>query len=152
MVGALEEANTRETTLVHAVKRRLHQPAADPKILHLRVHGDRPQACDWGPLVEEVTANDRAIQFGDDAKEPWMRQQHCHEIRRHIHRGKVGGKIVFGGNGSKRLEADSTTRLCVCHILSSRVGLTIRTRATRPSGPPAAATSAGSSGRGPWRS
>jgi hypothetical protein len=53
---------------------------------------------------------------------------------------------VLGGNGSKRLEADSTTRfrisqtswpeaygrpgrLLVCHVLSSRLGRTIPTRA-----------------------
>ena len=74
MVGGLQESNAWKASVGRAVKRRPHETATDLSILHLRVHRDRPQPRDGRPLIKKIAADDDASQFGDDAKEPRMRE------------------------------------------------------------------------------
>src|SRR5260370_11059230 len=65
MIGCLEQPYPREGPQLYSVERILHKLTPDRTILHRGINRDWPEASYGRTLVDEVTADDRTVEFGD---------------------------------------------------------------------------------------
>src|SRR6516162_5935353 len=75
-----------------------HQCRADTVVLHARVDRDWAKPGDRRALVDEVTADHPAVDFGDDAVDSGVRGQPRQQGGRDGGIRVIGREIVFGGN------------------------------------------------------
>jgi len=69
----------------------LHQGRADAPILHCRIDGDGSQPDDWRTLIDEVAADNIAVEFGNDAVRAGTRASSRQQADRDIGIAERGG-------------------------------------------------------------
>jgi hypothetical protein len=83
----------------------LHQGGADAPILHCRIDGDGSQPDDWRTLIDEVAADNTAVEFGNDAVRG-TRASSRQQTDRDIGIAERGRKIVLRCDRREGLVAD----------------------------------------------
>src|SRR5262249_53525901 len=109
--GDLHQADARKAPFGGAVHHGLHELPPKRAIHHGRINRDRANAGDHRALVQEVAADDLAIQLSDHGVEPWMREQHGGHAGGDLHGGKVRREVMLISNGLEGLVEDSAALL-----------------------------------------
>ena len=114
MIGCLEQPYSREGPQLYSVERILHKLTPDRAILHRWINRDWPEASYGRTLVDEVTADDRAVEFGDYRIEARIGKQASQQPTRDFLRRKIWREIVLVGDCLKSVVTDLTTTLGIC--------------------------------------
>src|SRR2546428_9314152 len=78
VIRRMDEADPQTTPCRNTLKYVLHEVAANRAVLQGGIDGNRPETCDRGALVEEVTSHDAPIQLRNVRIKPGLRQPTGH--------------------------------------------------------------------------
>ena len=101
MVGGLHQAHARRPPLLGPLHDGGHELPADGGVLDGRVDGDRTDAGDRDPFVEEVGTDHLAVGLGDDGEDARMGQQARHQAGGYLDGREVAGGAVGGCDGGE---------------------------------------------------
>jgi hypothetical protein len=113
VVRRLEQAHAGEAPRCGAPQHVLHQPPADPLVLHLRIDGDRADPGDGRALVEEIAAHDPAAEFRHHCIEGGMGEQAGEQAGGRLRGREVAREAVPVRDRVERLVADPAAGLGV---------------------------------------
>ena len=109
MIGGLAQPHPGTPALGHPLECGLHELAPDRAVLDGGIDGDRPHPGDLRPLIEDITADEAAVQFGDDHVIARVGEPSRKVGDRPLGSGRVRRKPMVLRNGLKGLIADRPT-------------------------------------------
>src|SRR4030095_36599 len=109
MISPLYKSHAREASLCHTIKNILHQLSPDAAILDSRIDRDGTYASYDRALIEEVAADNLAVQFCDDSIETRMAKQLGKQTHASCSRRQIRRKVMLFGDFLECLVTDCTT-------------------------------------------
>src|SRR4051812_5413376 len=106
VIRGLKQPYSREGLLLYSVEGILHKLTPDRTILHRGINRDWAEASYGRTLVDEVTADDRAVEFGDHRIEARVSKQPSQQPTRDFLRRKIWREIVLLGDCLKGVVTD----------------------------------------------